>query len=185
MNSSKENTAEEELDDLNWAVIEVSKVDDKIIKQLINYLLSDISEDFFISFESILKVGKKVRRFIKATLKKNENLSRFRIGLLNFIIDFYNNHYQNYYRLLQLYNPDFIIRAKAVMSIDQNSELRYLYFLLPLLKEDPDDSVRWAILKMLISHELVNKPKVKKVLNKCLKTEQNEIIRSKITHILK
>ena len=44
----------------NYDIIEVSKVNDKIIKKLLDYLKYDISDSFFISFESLLKLGNKV-----------------------------------------------------------------------------------------------------------------------------
>ena len=47
-------------DNPNWDVIEVSKVNDKIIMKLLNYLKYDVSEKFFISFESLLKLGNRV-----------------------------------------------------------------------------------------------------------------------------
>jgi len=45
------------IDNPNWDVVEVSKVNDKIIMKLLNYLKYDVSEKFFISFESLLKLG--------------------------------------------------------------------------------------------------------------------------------
>ena len=43
-----------------WDIVEVSKISDKIIERLLDYIKNEISENFFISFESVLKLGKKI-----------------------------------------------------------------------------------------------------------------------------
>jgi hypothetical protein len=92
-----------------WDVIEVSKINDKIIERLLDYLKNEISENFFISFESVLKLGKKIpewqlRQFI-TTFESND----YKQDLFKFIIDFINQETVKYHLLPQLYSPDFII----------------------------------------------------------------------------
>ncbi|KKL14318.1 hypothetical protein LCGC14_2516860, partial [marine sediment metagenome] len=55
-----DNNIWEEEESTNWDVIEISKVSDKNIRILIDNLKLDkaeLSDDFFISFESLLKIG--------------------------------------------------------------------------------------------------------------------------------
>jgi len=133
----------------NWDVIEISKVNDKIIKRLLNYLKSEISENFFISFESLLKLGKKIpKTTINNILDELDKSDDFKKEIFKFILDFTQNSTVEYHLLPQLYNPDFILRARAIMKIEVNNDKRYIKFLLPLL-EDPDDSVRYKTMKFL------------------------------------
>ena len=63
------------LEEENWSFQHISKVDDKIIKKLVNNLKSDISDDFFISLESIIKLGSKAESQLKSALNEiNEEL---------------------------------------------------------------------------------------------------------------
>ena len=76
----------------NWDVIEVSKVNDKIIKKLLNYLKYDISENFFISFESLLKLGNKVpEATIQNIIKELDQTHNFKKDLFHFILSFIKN----------------------------------------------------------------------------------------------
>ena len=71
-----------------WDVIEVSKVNDEIIKRLLNYLKSDISENFFISFESLLKLGMKVPQLtLKSICNELDQSSDYKRELFDFIIN--------------------------------------------------------------------------------------------------
>ncbi|MFX1287504.1 MAG: hypothetical protein ACFFFY_02945, partial [Promethearchaeota archaeon] len=55
----------------------------------------------------------------------------------------------------------------------QNNDVRYLKFLLPLL-DDPDDSVRWSVIKYLSQH--IDNPIIYSELKKHLNKELNPII---------
>ncbi|MFW9784325.1 MAG: HEAT repeat domain-containing protein [Candidatus Heimdallarchaeota archaeon] len=172
-------------EDDNWDLIEVSKVNDKIIKKLLNYLKYDISENFFISFESLLKLGNKIPEYtIDSIIKELEQSHNFKKELFQFILNFTKNGIIEYHLLPQLYNPDFIIRARAVMKIKDNNDSKYLKFLLPLL-EDPDDSVRWSVIKYLASfkdnHIIYNELKkhLDKELNPIIFDNLREIIQEK------
>ena len=86
--------------------------------------------------------------------------------------------------LLQLYHPDFVKRARAIMNINQNGELKYISFITPLLN-DPDDSVRWAILKFIENHDLIRKRNgIREKLERKIKNESNKIIQEKIMELL-
>ena len=61
------------LDKENYKIIEISKVDNKIIKKLIDNLKLGLSDDFFISFESLLKLGKKAESMIESQIKDIDN----------------------------------------------------------------------------------------------------------------
>ena len=137
----------------NWDLIEVSKVNDKIIKKLLNYLKYDISDNFFISFESLLKLGNKIpQTTIKKLIDDMEKAHEFKKELFQFILNFTEDGLVEYHLLPELYNPDFIIRARAVMKITENNDKRYIKFLLPLI-DDPDDSVRWSVIRFLSKHK--------------------------------
>ncbi|MFW9878964.1 MAG: hypothetical protein ACFFG0_38285, partial [Candidatus Thorarchaeota archaeon] len=67
MSYLRDNKIWEEEEDVQWDVIEISKVDDKIIRYLLDNLnleKSDLSDSFFISFESLLKIGKKAEKIL-------------------------------------------------------------------------------------------------------------------------
>lgn len=158
----------------NWDVIEVSKVNDKIIRKLLNYLKYDISENFFISFESLLKLGNKVpEATIQNIINDLDQTHSFKKDLFQFILKFVKNGTVEFHLLPQIYSPDFIVRARAVMKIKQNNDTRYLKFLLPLL-DDPDDSVRWSVIKFLAKHK--NNPIIFNELKNHLNKELNPII---------
>ena len=158
----------------NWDVVEVSKVNDKIIRKLLDYLKYDISDKFFISFESLLKLGNKVpEATIKNIISELEQTHNFKKELFQFILRFIKDETVEYHLLPQIYSPDFIVRARAVMKIKDNNDVRYLKFLLPLL-DDPDDSVRWSAIKFLSQH--IDNPIIHYELKKHLNKELNPII---------
>ncbi|GAH63795.1 unnamed protein product [marine sediment metagenome] len=66
------------------------------------------------------------------------------------------------------------------MKIKQNNDTRYLKFLLPLL-DDPDDSVRWSVIKFLAKHK--NNPIIFNELKNHLNKELNPIIYSNLKEI--
>ncbi len=77
MNNFRENYQFKETDE--WDVIKISQVNDKIITRLLYYLKSDISENFFISFESLLKLGNKVpETMIKNILNELNRTDEFK-----------------------------------------------------------------------------------------------------------
>ncbi|MFX1355449.1 MAG: HEAT repeat domain-containing protein, partial [Promethearchaeota archaeon] len=157
-------------------------VNDKIIKKLLNYLKYDISENFFISFESLLKLGNKIPEYtIEGIIKELEQTHNFKKELFQFILNFTRNGIIEYHLLPQLYNPDFIIRAKAVMKIKENNDSKYLKFLLPLI-EDPDDSVRWSVIKYLSNYK--DNPIIYNELRKHLDNELNPIIYENLKQIV-
>ncbi|MGM0469504.1 MAG: HEAT repeat domain-containing protein [Promethearchaeati archaeon] len=182
MNYLPNNRNHTELDHPNWNIIEVSKVDDKIIKNLLNKLSLGISDDFFICFESLIKIGEKAKPSIISFIQENE-VDLFIKNILFFILHFIEKKEANPPFLLKLYNPDFIIRARTIMELEAKGEKESLKFLLPLI-DDPDDSVRWALIKMLVSLNLPNNPLVRDILESRLDIELNPIIIEKIKEIL-
>jgi len=59
------------------------------------------------------------------------------------------------------------------MKITENDDVRYMKFLLPLL-DDPDDSVRWGVIKFLSKH--IKNPIIFSELKNHLNKELNPII---------
>ncbi|NHJ22715.1 MAG: hypothetical protein EAX91_17360 [Candidatus Lokiarchaeota archaeon] len=165
----------------NYDIVEVSKVNDKIIKKLLDYLKYDISDKFFISFESLLKLGNKVpEATIKNIIRELEQTHNFKKELFQFILNFTKDNMVEYHLLPQLYSPDFIVRARAVMKIKENNDVRYLKFLLPLL-DDPDDSVRWSVIKFLSLH--IDNPIIHFELKKHQNKELNPIISENLKEV--
>jgi len=100
-----------------------------------------------------LKLGNKVpESTIEKIIQELDQTHNFKKELFQFILDFIKEGTIQYHLLPQLYNPDFITRARAVMRIKENNDIRYIKFLLPLL-DDPDDSVRWSVIKFLVKHK--------------------------------
>ena len=71
MNLSQRNAIWNAEDDINWDVIEISKVNNKIIKKLIKNIKQEISETFFISFESLIKISwkKNIKPSLESSMK--------------------------------------------------------------------------------------------------------------------
>ena len=85
----------------------------------------------------------------------------------------------------KLYHPDFITRARTLLKLEHVGDINYLNFIVPLLN-DPDDSVRWAVIRFLNSHpHLINNPLVYKELKSHIETELNPVIREKMMEIFK
>ena len=165
----------------NYDIVKVSKVNDKIIRKLLDYLKYDISDSFFISFESLLKLGNKIpETTIKNIINELDQAHTFKKELFQFILNFIKDDTVEYHLLPQLYSPDFIVRARAVMKIKQNNDVRYLKFLLPLL-DDPDDSVRWSVIKFLSQH--IYNPIIHYELKKHLNKELNPIISENLKEV--
>jgi hypothetical protein len=184
----RDNKIWEKEDNINWDIIEISKVDDKIIERLIKNLnlhSSDLSENFFISFESLLKLGKKIEPVLDSFIKNNTEIHNFKVDIFNFIMDFVKNNTLTYVFVPKLYHPDFIIRARTLMKLEQSGDTNYLNFILPLLN-DPDDSVRWSVIRFLKKYSyLLNNPLVYKELKIHIEKELNPVIRDKIKELIK
>ena len=89
MSYLRDNKIWEEDDNINWDIIEISKVDDKIIKRLIENLeldTSELSENFFISFESLLKLGKKIESVLDLFIKETTKIHNCKVDTFNFIL---------------------------------------------------------------------------------------------------
>ena len=172
------------LDKENYKIIEISKVDNKIIKKLIDNLKLGISDNFFISFESLLKLGKKAEFVIESQIKDIDDENNFKKEIFNILLKFIKTNEIENPLIKRLYHPDFIIRAKAIMHLEKNEALKYLNLILPLTS-DPDDSVRWAVIKLLGTLNHLENPNISKVLKKQLDFESNPVIQKKIKKMLK
>lgn len=176
------NRSHTELDNPNWDVMEISKIDDEIIKKILDKLCSGISDDFFLCFESLIKIGDKAKSVIISFIQYNE-VKPFIKDVLYLILNIIEKRQIDHALLLKLYHPDFVIRARTIMEIENSGKANYLKFMIPLI-EDPDDSVRWALIKFLVSLKLINNPMVKDKLEDHLRDEKNPIIVKKIKEIL-
>ena len=188
MSYLRDNKSWEEEDNINWDVVEISKVDDKIIQRLINNLKlhsSDLSQNFFISFESLLKLGKKIEPVLDSFIKETTEIHHFKVDIFNFIMDFVKNNTLKHALVPHLYHPDFVTRARTLLKLELVGDINYLNFILPLLN-DPDDSVRWAVIRFLNTntHHLKN-PLVYQELKSHIEIELNPIIKAKIVELLK
>ncbi len=184
-----------DLDKENWKFIEISKVTDKIIKKLVYNLKTNLSEDFFISFESLLfiigkkpKLDKIAESVIESSISEMDGTRLFNKKILEFILNAIKNKQIQDILVAQLYRPDFVIRARTLMLIENRGvadATKYLNFILPLL-DDPDDSVRWATIKLLDNLNLIKENFL--VCNKLkdhLIQEENTIIKKKLEKIFK
>ena len=188
MSYFRDNKLWEEDDNINWDVIKISQVDDKIIRILIDNLelgTADLSENFFISFESLLKLGKKIEPVLNSFIEETNEIHNCKVDTFNFIIDFVKNNTLKYILVPQLYHPDFVTRARAIMKIAQAGNIHYLNFILPLLN-DPDDSVRWSVIRFLNMHKyLLKNPLVYKEIKCYIGKELNPVIREKMKELFK
>ena len=178
LNYISNNKNQEELNNTCWDIIEISKVNDIIINKLIDTLSLGISDDFFISFESLIKLGKRARSGIILYIEKKE-LDTFIKNVLVYILYYIDNQEFDLPLVANLYHTDFIIRAKTIMRIEEEGITPYMNFILPLIN-DPDDSVRWAIIKLLITQNLIKNPLVREHLKNHLIEELNPIIKKNI-----
>lgn len=187
MSFLRDNRVWEEEENLKWDVIEISKVDDKIIRILFEKMkldTYDLSDNFFIAFESLLKIGKRAEEVIDSIIKETNEIHNYKIDLFNFLLNFIKNNTIEYILVPQLYHPDFITRARTIFKIQQASDKKYLNFIIPLLN-DPDDSVRWAVIRYLNTLHMVKNPLVYKELKNFIELESNPIIKEKLKEILK
>ena len=166
----------------NWHYIEISKIDEKTIKKLVNNLKLDLSEDFFLSFDSLLKLGKKAEPEIASAIKEMDEQHKFKKEIFKVLLKYIKTKNVENPLVFQLYHPDFEVRARAIMELGKEENLRNLKFLMPLIN-DPDDSVRWAIINLLINKYIKN-PTVYKKLKNHVEFESNPIIRKNLAKIL-
>jgi len=171
------------LEEENWTFIEVTKINDKIIKDLIQNLDKELSDDFYISLESLIRIGKPAEEELKASLNELEHGYNFKKSILNVLLNNIEEKDIERSLLLQLYHTDFTIRANAILQIEQEKKYKYLPYLLPLL-EDPDDSVRWALINSLINLNLVENPLILKKLEARLNRETNRVIKQKLESLI-
>jgi hypothetical protein len=170
------------VDEENWHYVEISKIDDTIIKKLVDNLKLNLSEDFYLSFESLLKLGKKAAPELMAAIREMDEQHKFKKEIFKALLKHINTKKSENPKIFRLYHPDFEIRARAVIELGQGDNSKNLKFLLPLIK-DPDDSVRWAVINLLINQYLTN-PQVYKKLKKHVSKESNPIIRKNLTKVI-
>ena len=168
------------LEEDDWHYVKISTIDEKIIKKLIDNLKLDISEDFFLSFNSLLKLGIRAESEIQSTLKEMDEYHKFKKEVFRYLLKHIRYNGSDYPLVSKLYNPDFLIRVQAIKDIDKN-DLNYLKFLLPMIR-DPDDSVRAALINLLINKHLED-PKVLKQLKRQINKESNPVIKEKLSKI--
>ena len=106
----------------------------------------------------------------------------FRKEIFNFLLNYIDDNIENP-PLEQLYHPDFIIRANTIMQLEKEESLKYLNYILPLIS-DPDDSVRYAVVKLIDSLNQVNNPYVYKRLKNRVEIESNPVIQKRIRNLL-
>jgi hypothetical protein len=183
----RDNKIWEEEENLKWDVIEISKVDDKIIRNLFEKLklnTYDLSDNFFIALESLMTIGSRAEDVIDSYIKETSEIHNFKIDVFNFLLNFIKNNTIEFILVPQLYHPDFITRARTIFKIEQAGDKKYLNFIIPLLN-DPDDSVRWAVIRFLDNLNLVRNPLVYTELKNFLELESNPIIKEKLKEIFK
>lgn len=174
---------QEDLYDSNWQLVNISNIDDKIINRLLNRLSLGISDDFFLSFESLIKIGEKAKEPMVSFMKTN-NLDPFVEEILFFLLKLAKEEEIQKPLFFRLFNPDFIMRARTIMEINEKGLEEYFKYVIPLIS-DPDDSCRWAVVQLLISHDLIQKnPLVKEELKDHLQLEKNKVIKDKIKELI-
>ncbi|MFX1457205.1 MAG: HEAT repeat domain-containing protein [Promethearchaeota archaeon] len=187
MSYLRDNNVWEEEENSKWNVIEISKVDDKIIRTLIDEMELDssaLTDNFFIAFESLLKIGKRAENVIDSYINETKEIHNFKVDVFNYLFNFIKNNTIEYLLVPQLYHPDFITRARTIFKIEQAGDKNYLNYILPLL-HDPDDSVRWAAIRYLNNFKMLKNPLVYKELKKFIEVESNPIIKDKLKEIFK
>ena len=171
-------------DNPNWEFVKISKIDNKTIKKLVENLNLGLSEDFYFSIESILKLGKKAETILEYQIREMDDHYIFKKEFLKILLNFIKNNEIENPILFDLFHPDFVVRARALKEINRIDALKYLHLILPLIS-DPDDSVRWAVIELLTSINQLENPIIYKKLKTRLETESNPIIQKKLKEILK
>ncbi len=187
MSNLRDNKFWDEEENTNWNVIEISKVNDKIVRDLILNLKldkSDLSDDFFISFESLMKIGKKAESVLDSYVRDIEEIHNHKVDIFNFILDFVKNNHVELTLVPKLYHTDFITRARTIFELEQAGDKRYLKLILPLIN-DPDDSVRWAVIRLLDTQNWIKNPIIYQEIKNLIEKESNPVIKEKIKELLK
>ena len=166
----------------NYKIVKISEVSNKLIYDLIDNLKLGLSEEFFISFESLLKLGKRAKLAIESQFNHMDDDHNFKKEVFNFLLNYMDDDIVNP-PLEQLYHPDFIIRANTIMQLEREDALKYVNFILPLIS-DPDDSVRYAVVKLIDSLNQASNPFIYKRLKNRVEIESNPVIQEKIKKIL-
>jgi hypothetical protein len=132
-----------------------------------------------------LKLGKKIEPVLDSFIKETTEIHHFKVDIFNFIMDFVKNNTLKYVLVPHLYHPDFVTRARTLLKLELVGDINYLNFILPLLN-DPDDSVRWAVIRLLNTHaHLLNNPLVYKELKSHIETELNPVIKEKMVELFR
>ena len=109
-----------------------------------------------------------------------DEFHKFKKEIFKYLLNYVRYSSSEYPLVAKLYNPDFLIRVQGIKEIDKK-DLSYLKFLLPMIR-DPDDSVRAAIINLLIKKHLKD-PKVLKLLKRQINKESNPVIKEKLRKI--
>jgi len=132
-----------------------------------------------------LKLGKKIEPVLDSFIKERTEIHHFKVDIFNFIMDFVKTNTLKYVLVPHLYHPDFVTRARTLLKLELVGDINYLNFILPLLN-DPDDSVRWAVIQLLNTHaHFLNHPLVYKELKSHIETELNPVIKEKMVELFK
>jgi len=138
-----------------------------------------------ISFESLLKLGKKIIPVLEKHIIEKDEIHNFKVDIFNFMLDFAQDKTLEYVLVPQLFHPDFVTRARTILKLEQAGDLKYIKYILCLLN-DPDDSVRWAVIRFLDTHlQLIRNPLVSKEIKSYMEQESNPVIRDKMKELFK
>ena len=171
-------------EELNYDLIEISKIDQEIIQKLVKNIINQpLSDEFYLSFESLLKIGSKAENFVKTGLKKLKQHQLFREEILNLVLEGIASQQTDLNIISKLYHPDFLIRSETIRHLEKEDLRKYLRYILPLLK-DKDDAVRWAIINQLFKNDLHKKEKISSFLKEHSKRETNPVIKAKLEKCL-
>jgi len=167
-------------EDFHWDIVEISKVNSNIINQLVSNILDlEIGDNFFISFESLLKLGTKAQPAIAKRLKKVNGTKSIKKLLLTYLSNRNSQSDDAFPLVKRLYHPDFLIRATTISRLSLHESKKYIDYILPLL-EDPDDSIRWAVIKFLVKNRPIPLGEIKKIFQEHFEVESNQRIKDKI-----
>ena len=167
-------------EDFSADVVEIEKVDPSLIKKLVNNIIKlELSDDFYLSFESLMKIGKKAESLIKEGMDKLDYDNNFKKEVLKILLKKINDFEFDNVFIQDLYNPDFITRFRAIKQIQTLEIEKYLKFLKPLIN-DADDSIRWAVINLLIENKQILNTQTLGLLEDHKKYELNPIIRDKL-----
>lgn len=168
---------------INWDMVKLSEVTLENIKALAHNLTLEVSENYYISFNSLEKVGLKAQKALKSTLKSLKK-NDWRKMIINYLVNSPKDSIITSPLVSHLYHPDFIKRAQAIIiATELSGSIDYFDYILPLL-DDPDDSVRWAVLNFIESKKIYKSTLVQEKLRGRSKLEKNEIVLSKISKFL-